>query len=101
MQTIQLVLNDSKLEQQILSLAAKEKIGLEDFALKALQFYIEENESAVAIKIPNLNPFQHSRAPTGKIKEPRQTSQGLVFDDIGSTMDFAKNLRKKGWQRNG
>ncbi|MCK5925148.1 MAG: hypothetical protein KAG10_04575 [Methylococcales bacterium] len=101
MQTIQFVLNDLRLEQKILALADKQHLRIDDFIVSALRSYVAENENSIAIDIPSLNPFQHSRAPTEKFREPHQTSLGLAFDDINNTTDFAQDLRKRGWQRNG
>jgi hypothetical protein len=64
MQTIQITLSDSPLEQAVLRLAKEQHQNLQEFVMTALNYYVREAEKTTPLKVQKLNPFQHAKAPT-------------------------------------
>jgi len=98
MQDIHLTLNDPQLEQSLLRLATQQQQNLPEFVLGILSRYVIETEQAETLSIQNLDPFQHSQAPTEKFQSP-ENSADLAFTDIDDSLNFAKQLRQQAWQR--
>jgi hypothetical protein len=64
MQTIQITLSDSPLEQAVLRLAKEQHQNLQEFVMTALNYYVREAEKTTPIKVQKLNPFQHAQPPS-------------------------------------
>ncbi|MCP4696887.1 MAG: hypothetical protein GY862_08575 [Gammaproteobacteria bacterium] len=95
MQNIQITLQDPALEQTILRLTKEHRQNLQDFITAALRHYVKE--IGQSLKIPKLDPFQHSHAPT----EPFQAASedtGLVFQDVENSAEFGKKIRQRAWR---
>ncbi len=99
MQTIQITLPDSSLEQAVLRLAKQQQQNLADFVIAALNYYVQEKEKAVDLNVPKLNPLQHCQMPSMILQSPNESE--LIFSDIENSGVFAKQLRQQAWQRHG
>lgn len=99
MQTIQITLSDSPLEQAVLRLAKQQHQNLQEFVMTALNYYVREAEKTTPIKVQKLNPFQYANAPIETFKAIAENKAELVFADIEDSAAFAKKLRQQAWQR--
>lgn len=99
MQTIQITLPDSALEQAVLRLAKQQQQNLADFVIAALNYYVQEKDTAPVLKVPKLNPLQHCQMPSEHFQAPVTTESELVFSDIEDSVAFAKQLREQAWRR--
>jgi hypothetical protein len=64
MQTIQITLQYSQLEQTVLRLAKQHQKNLQEFIITTLNYYIQETEEPTALNVQKLDPLQHAIAPT-------------------------------------
>jgi hypothetical protein len=96
MQTIQVTLNDSLLEQAVLRLAKEQHQNLREFVMTALNYYVREAEKTTPLKVQKLNPFQHAQPPSEAFHAI--TADELVFTEIQDSVAFAKKLRQQTWQ---
>lgn len=96
MQNIHITLQDPALEQALLRLTGQHQQNLQDFIITALRHYIQEIEHP--LKIPKLDPFQHSQAPTVPFQAVSPNEPGRVFQEVENSAEFAKKLRRRAWR---
>jgi hypothetical protein len=96
MQTIHLTLQDPLLEQAVQRLTAQRQQNVQELVVAALRHYIKEIEQP--LKIPKLDPFQHSQTPARPFQAISPEDATRVFHDVENSAEFGKQLRQQAWR---